>query len=123
MVMLCILGAPGPFPGYQEVVVTGIVPPYTYPLVGTNAAEQFESVRLLAQQMQQGQQSLVTNIDQILDFDKENMGPDANELVVNQLFSQSDGLFYMDTEVCVAADGSTLLDVLEMAGEALAAIL
>lgn len=124
-VMLCILGAPGPFAGYQEAVVTGIVPTYSYPIIGDSAAAQMESLQLLAQQMQLGQQSLITNIGDIVNFtgNLENLGENPSETVVYQLFSESEGMFYGNQVVCYAAEGSTLMDILGGAGEALAALL
>ena len=46
-----------------------------------------------------------------------------NEIVVNQLFSQSEGIFYANEVVYTAEQGSTLLDLLEDAGAALADVL
>lgn len=113
----------GPIPANRSLYLLGTDPPMDYPFIGTNVAEQQESIELLAQAMQGGQGTLVTEITSIVDIDIENF-PGGAAQFVDVMFKGANELV-MDAEVLIEdlEPGQSLLDVLEQAAEALLAAL
>src|SRR5712692_3495261 len=111
------------FPGSRSFFLNGVRPPISYPFKGATIREQEENIRLLAQYMRgpNGRGELAARIQDLIDnIDKENFPrPSA---FVDYMFGSADEFYLEGGEALVdlSATDSTLLEVLDTLGEALA---